>query len=906
MNTDPKTDFRDRPFPLLATKLYIPQRRQGVVRRTHLIESLNKGINRKLTLISAAAGFGKTTLLSEWISQGAMPVAWISLDKSDNNPVQFAHYLVAALRTVHPNIGENALTQLQSSQRPPVESILTFLIKELTALPEDLVLVFDDYHAIDTETVHSLVRTLLDYLPDRIHIVITTRVDPPLPLARLRVGNRLSELRTIDLCFSADETTAFFNGIMKLRLSSDDISVLETRTEGWIAGLQLAAISLRSRADVASFITEFAGDDRHVVDYLVEEVLDLQPEPIQKFLLQTSILNRLSEPLCDFVTGKQGSQKILDELEKSNLFTMPLDDKRHWYRYHHLFADLLRQRLHRWDDARVDELHARASRWYQKNRIKGEAVQHAFNAHDLERAAVLIREYVSRSWEYSNLMVEWHKMLPLDVVHNDPELSVFNALMLHEAGRYDAAEENLAIAERLTNPQSGKGGSASAEPTVHAVDNPAEFQGKIATLRSYVAINRNKVRDAIRFSKAALAGLPSGESDWRPMASIALGQAHFASRALAEAHAQFKTATEESRRAGNFLAYLIASLRLAAVMRYQGRLPGALAIFVELLETARKKGWHQLPMMGMLYNSWGEVLGDLNQPNEAISRIRQGLKFGEMENNAATIGWSYLRWARVLFVKNDIEGAEAIVRKMAEKSRTADFPRHIADPLENLTVRIWLRKGRIEPAVQWMREQEAKEDDETTLLRESKRIVFARILLAEGEPEEALERLRRLVKTAEEDRRIIEVIEMLLIQATILKSRSDWPATVAALKKAVSLAEPGGLIGAFVEEGPPISELLCMALDRDTTLPRAYVKKLLQAFRLTKLIKTDDGIVERLSERELEILRLVAAGLPNKTITQELYISMSTVKTHLRNIFGKLGVNSRIQAAAKAKELDLL
>ena len=421
--------------PILATKLYIPPPRPKVVLRPRLIERLNEGLDRKLTLISAPAGFGKTTLVSEWVAGSERPAAWLSLDEGDNDPTRFLTYLVAALQTIAPDIGEGVLSVLQSPQPPPTESILTALLNEITAVPDDFVLVLDDYHVIDARPVDAALTFLLEHLPPQMHLVITTREDPQLPLARLRARGQLTELRAADLRFTPSEAAAFLNEVMGLNLSAEDIAALETRTEGWIAGLQLAALSMRGREDVPGFIRAFAGDNRYIVDYLVEEVLQRQPERVRSFLLQTSILDRLSGPLCDAVTGQEEGNALLEALERGNFFVVPLDDRRHWYRYHHLFADVLHAHLMAEQPDQVPTLHRRASEWYEQHGSAADAIRHALAAEDFERAADLVELAVPamrRSRQEATLL-GWLKALPDELIQCRPVLSVAYAGTLLQA-----------------------------------------------------------------------------------------------------------------------------------------------------------------------------------------------------------------------------------------------------------------------------------------------------------------------------------------------------------------------------------------------------------------------------------------------------------------------------------------
>jgi LuxR family maltose regulon positive regulatory protein len=905
------TRIKETQHPLLAAKLYIPQPRPDLVQRTHLIDRLNVGIYQKLTLISAPAGFGKTTLLSEWISQSEIPVAWISLDKGDGDSVHFIHYLVAALQSIQVNLGNAALSMLRSPQQPPIESIMISLIKEITDIPNDFVLVFDDYHSIDTEKIHNMVEFLLDYLPEPMHLIIATRVDPPLPLARLRACNQLNELRTSDLCFTEDETTLFFNRTMNLKLSSHDISILESRTEGWIAALQLAGISMQNRKDVPSFIKTFAGDDRHIVDYLAEEVLNLQTDQTLNFLLQTSILKRLSEPLCDFVTNKKGSQKILDGLEKANLFIVPLDNKRCWYRYHHLFADLLRQRLHQTNGLLVPELHRRASQWYEQNGLKDKAVDHALAALDFARAADLIEEHVDATWLHGEHTQLWHWLeeLPAELVLSKPHLSILHAWDQLANGQQNAAEQSLEAAEQALDPNT----VPSTETSPIERDRPSvvygtKLQGRIAATRALAASYRGDVAGIIQYARQALEYLPEQDSGWRSTAAMALGDAHSIQGEMAVAHRARLEALEASKATGNIYLIMLTSLRLSVTLRQRGRLQQVLEICRELMQLAEENSLAQTAMAGWLLATWGEVLAEVNSLEEATDKAGKGVGLTESGYDVAlpVLGWSYLGLMRVLFSRGDMAGVEEIIKKMEDMAREFHVPPWITNQIAAWKGRIWLARGKLADLSRWVQERGLDLNEEPPFLHEMEYVVLARVLMAKGRLDEGIRLLQRLLKAAETGGRIPRVIEILMLQAVGLEAGGDTTQAMATLDRALTLAEPEGFVRIFVDEGPPIAQLLEKILDAKGHVPRAYVKKLLSAFRLNRIIKTDDGLVERLSERELEVLRLLAAGLSNKKITEELFISLSTVKTHIRNIYSKIDVHSRTNAIIRAKELGLI
>lgn len=899
--------MKDSQHPLLATKLYIPQPRPDQTKRKHLINRLNDGLNRKLTLISAPAGYGKTTLLSEWISKSEIPVAWLSLDKGDNDPKHFIHYLIAALKTIDVNIGKDTLSVLQSTQQPAIEPVMLHLIKEISSTPGKLALVLDDYHSIDTEEIHKNVELLLDYLPAHIHLMIATRVDPPLPLARLRISNQMTELRTSDLSFTLDETTLFYNK-MKLELSSRDISILESRTEGWIAGLQLAALSMKEIEDIPSFIKTFMGDDRHVVDYLVEEVLNRQSEQIQNFLLQTSILNRLSASLCDFVTGEVNSQKILDRLEKSNLFIVPLDNKRQWYRYHHLFTELLQQRFHQTHRNLVVEFHGRASKWYEENSLKDEAVNHALLAREFERAAHLIGESVKKAWDFDGdtRMLKWYKMLPDELIKKDPELCFYKAWMHFDASQFQATEENLQMVEHLIDLVTNNVDKRTINTKELQTFEKDTLLGKVAVIRTFMASYEGRITDVFKYSTMVRKYLPDGNSSWRAAVIVDLGDAHDLKGETIAASQNYLEAAAIGEGTGNYFIYLAASLKIVNSKRLQGDALGAIKTCEQLLQAAQAKGLAQSPMLGWLYTTWGALLGDLNNQEEALQYIQKGLELSHQAFNTAMMGLSYTCLARVLLSRGEVAKAEDAIQKIERIVEKAIIPSFVDELLKTLKVHLWLKRKKLKRARQWMHDQELNDKVKYTLPQESEQILFSRIFFALGEEAKSLALLQKLIKTAEKDGRVIRLVEMLLIQAKIQKTAGEVSEAISSISKAISLAEPGGLITVFIDEGPLIAELLEKILDENTDIPRAYVKKLLSAFRLNKLIKTDDDLVELLSERELEILKLIAAGLSNKKITEGLFISLSTVKSHLRNIYSKLNVNSRTQATVKAKELDLL
>ena len=518
------------PTPILATKLYVPPPRPKVVLRPRLIERLNEGLDRRLTLICAPAGFGKTTLLSEWVAGCGRPTAWLSLDEGDGDPSRFLAYLVAALQTIAADIGEGVLGALQSPRPPPTESILTTLLNEITTVPDNFVLVLDDYHVVDARPVDDALAFLIEHLPPRMLLVISTREDPNLPLARLRGRGQLSELRAADLRFTPSEASEFLNRAMGLDLSAEDISALETRTEGWIAGLQLAALSMRGREDVPEFIRAFAGDNRYIVDYLVEEVLQRQPERIRSFLLRTSILDRLSGPLCDAVTDQEEGNVLLETLERGNLFVVPLDDKRHWFRYHHLFAEVLSAHLMTEQPDQASTLHRRASEWYEHNGSAADAIRHALAAKDFERAADLVELAVPamRRSRQEAALLGWLKALPNELVHARPVLSVDYAGALLQGGELEGVEARLRDAERWLDTTAVMRERPEAPSAGMVVMDEEEFRrlpGSIAVHRAGQALALGDVPETVTYARRALDLVPEDDYFRRGAAAAILGLA---------------------------------------------------------------------------------------------------------------------------------------------------------------------------------------------------------------------------------------------------------------------------------------------------------------------------------------------------------------------------------------------
>ena len=937
--------------PILATKLYIPSPRPNRVPRPRLTARLSVGPHpiAAVTLISAPAGFGKTTLVSEWVndlrvmiddlrldgakeSQIVNPkskivnrVAWLSLDEGDNDLARFLAYLVAALQTVAPHVGVGALDLLQSSspQSLPVEAILTDLLNALAALEtgQGFILVLDDYHVITTPAIDTALTFLIEHMPPPMHLVIITREDPSLPLARLRVRGQLTELRAADLRFTAAEAAEFLNRVMGLNLSAADIAALEERTEGWIAGLQLAALSMQNHQDVHGFIKAFTGDNRYIVDYLVEEVLQRQPEPVRRFLLQTAILDRLNGPLCEAVTGRPGGRAQLEALERSNFFVVPLDDKRHWYRYHHLFADVLKVHLLADPPEPISTLHRRASVWYEHNGSPAKAIHHAFAAEDFERAADLVEQAVPamRLSRQEATLLAWLRALPDALFRDRPVLSVHYAGALLLNGALEGVEARLREAERWLNPAADMPEPAAAHRIV--VVDEAEFRrlpGVIAVYRAAVALARGNVTDTVKYAQRALDLLPEPDHLTRGAAAGFLGLAAWTGGDLETAHRMYAEAMARLQQAGHIADAIGCAIALADIRRGQGRLREAMQTYQQALQLAMPPGAATPAVRGMadMHVGLSELHREVNDLNTAIQHLQKSKEPGEHIG----LPQNRYRWrvamARIRAAQGDPVGALDLLDE-AERLYVSDFFPEVR-PIAALKARVWIAQGRLGEALGWVRAQGLSADDDLSYLREFEHITLARVLLARYQRDradsamlEAVGLLERLLHAAEAGARTGSVIEILVLQALAYAMQGNIPAALASLQRALTLAEPEGYIRIFVDEGPTMAHLLREAAT-GRIMP-TYTAKLLESFNdeppdseAASPLPSPQPLIEPLSQRELEILRLFNTELSGPEIARELVIALSTVRTHTKGIYSKLNVTSRRAAVKRAEELGLI
>jgi LuxR family maltose regulon positive regulatory protein len=863
-----------------------------MVSRPRLLERLNEGLHRKLILISAPAGFGKTTLVSQWLAGYKFPAAWLSLDEGENDSSRFLTYLVAALQTITPTLGEGVSGLLQSPQPPPPEAILTILLNEITTIPDHFVLVLDDYHVLDAKSVDHALSYLVDHLPPQMHLVIATREDPPLPLARLPAGGQLTELRVADLRFTPSEAAGFLNQVVGLLLSAQDIARLSRRTEGWIAGLQLAAISMQGHQDPTSFIQSFTGSHHFVLDYLVEEVLEQQPESIQTFLLHTSILDRFCGSLCDAIMmdPSASGQTTLQYLEHANLFIVPLDNERLWYRYHHLFADLLRQRLHQspspspGDEAiDVAELHRRASVWYEDHGLELEAFHYAAAANDVERAERLV-EGKGMPLHFRGAAIpvlNWLKSLPTTVLDAWPSLWTAYASTLLAIGQVTGVEQKLQAAEKALQ---------GAEQD----DKTQDLVGRIAAIRATVATHLLQIETIIAQSRRALEYLHPGNLAFRTSTAWKLGFAYQLQGDRVAASRAYTEVISISQASGNFMYTVMAATCLGMLQEADNQLSLATQTYRRVLQLV---GESPLPIACEAHFGLARTYYEWNDLDKASQHGQQSIQLMQQAETERFVACKVFL-ARLKLAQGDVTGAAAMLAEASQFARQQNFVYSMPE-IAATQVLMLLHQGNISAAAHLVQTRELP-------------ISQARVFLAQGDTSAALAVLEPWREKVEAKQWEDERLKVLVLQALALQAHGDKDQAVQLLGDALAIAEPAGFIRLFVDEGRPMAHLLSEAAAQG--LMPDYIGKLLAVCKADAQKREDTSslpppaqpLVEPLSRREVEVLHLIAQGLSNQEISERLFLAVDTVKGHNRNIFDKLQVHRRTEAVARARELGLL
>jgi len=888
-------------LPLLETKLNIPPLREKRVARPHLIDRLNSGLARKLTLVSSPAGFGKTTLLSEFASICDRPVAWFSIEGEDNDLVRFFSYLIDSLQRVNPGYGESVYPALQSPKPERTESLLTLLINEVNADFSPFILVLDDYQLIESQAIHEALDFILDHQPEQMHIMIATRADPPLPLSRLRARDQLTEIRQDDLRFIGAEADTFLNQVMGLGLGDHDVEVMERRTEGWAAGLQLAALSLREQPDKNQFIKTFAGSDRYILDYLGQEVLDKQNEQTRSYLLQTSILDRLSAALCEEITGISNSQEILEQLERDHLFIIPLDQERRWYRYHGLFKDYLRKVLRQTQPAMIYVLHNKASGWFESQGLMDEAIEHSLTAEDYQRAMDLIEEIAEPRLMRSQVssILRWIDMIPESELLSRPSLCLTQAwsLML-QGGPIDDVEPLLNVVE--------------------TGETEDRLLGSAYALRAFLASIKGDAATSMELSLRALELLPEDNLFMRSLVADNLGMVYLLSGDFNAAIDSFAQAAEIGQQAGNTMIAVGALCNMAGLWMIQGQLQRAWQANQQALDLATDSHGRRLPVAGKALLGLGEIAREWHDLEAATEYLNQGIELFKLFGELGSV-LSYVTLARIKEVQGDLEGAQEIVdlaRQLAIKYQASTMDDELVDAYQ---VQLWIAGGHTGMAKRWAEDNHLAtlvhiEVDEARFdpIWEIRSQTLARLYLIEGNYDGALKVIEPMLQVVRAQGRIRSVLKALAFQALILHELGKVQEALQSLEKALLLAQEECFVSVFLDEGEPMVRLLNEAASHGV-VPE-YVGQLLASYtsptrssKPSRVIGQDQAdLVEPLSDREVEVLELIAEGLSNQEIAVQLHISLSTVKGHTTSIYGKLGVHKRTQAVATAQTLGIL
>jgi len=871
------------PISILKTKIHIPSPRSNLISRTRLLQKLDAGLYRKLTLISAPAGFGKTTLLSEWVKDCQYPIAWISLDEGDNDLNRLYRHFVAALQTIPElkaaHIGEAGLAALQSNLTSSKELLITSLINDIDENAPPFVIVLDDFHEIHAVQVNEMLRFLVDNLPATMHIFLSGRADPTWSLARLRIGEQLIEIRADDLRFTLEEGKAFLNTIMNLDLSVEDVAALDARTEGWIAGLQMAALSMQGRKDKTDFIHSFSGSHHYVLDYLIEEVLKQQPAVIQEFLFKTSILERMNASLCDALTGRNDSRSILSQLDSDNLFLIHLDDERIWYRYHHLFGDLLRKRLRQELKYSGKNLHRVASLWFEENGLIRDAMTHVLKAKDFDRAAELIEEVGWATFTRGEMstIIRWITVLPRNQLELKPRLKVLYAWAMAKSGRLDEVETSL-----------------------QSVD-PQTMQGEVAAVRAYLAGVHGNLPQAVALAQIALDDLPEENLSMRAIVNQNLGVAYHWSGAPIAAIQTLTKAVELTRLADQKFQTVTTLSILGRAHEMQGSLHKAFEIYQNAIDLATDASQQPVPFAGMAHVGMAGVFYEWNDLAGAKQHAEEGIRLSKMGGFVVYQIFGNAILTKVYEAKGDHEQANEMLQKAIWMGQGSEYDLVLA-LVEETQVRFWLRQNNISAASDWAQVHLADCVDNLDAAGEIEQITIAQVFAAQGKFNDALDLLAQLLEAAREANRLENVLKIWILQAMIYQSQQKIDSAMYVFEQALSFAESEGYTRIFIDHGEPMEHLLRSALTKG--IAPNLVARLLE--KSEEDSASSQVLIDPMSERETEVLRLIVAGLSNQEIAEELTIAESTVKTHINHIYSKLNVTSRTQAVANARELKLL
>ena len=895
---------------MLLTKLHIPTAGINIVHRPELYEKLNIGLSRKLILVSAPAGFGKTTVVSDWIDQNKIPAAWFSIDNGDNDPVNFLSYIIAGIQSIHSAFGQGARKLLNSANKPSVESIAGLLINEMLKINENFLLVLDDFHLINNNEVIKIVTYLIDHISFNIHIVILTRSDPALSVSRLRSQDQLVELRLSDLSFSANDISTLFNKKLRLGLSIEDIYSLETKTEGWIAGLQLTAISMRGRVDISGFIHDLKGDNRYIMDYLIEEVLKIQTDEIKEFLLQTSILEQLSAHLCNAVLNRNDSQLILEILEKNNMFVIPLDEERTWYRYHHLFAELLKQRLHLRGKAAIIELHNNAIEWFKDNSMPLSAIEHAIEIKAFEKSIQLLGEIVETMWKNGQhaAIMKYGDLIPDVFIKKNAEFSLYYSWILIIAGQIQKAEPFLVSAEIITRQIINDNDSSKED-----INYYKKLSGKISVAFAYLYSITADTEKTFSYGKAAMENLSEDDPLWYSWGWYSIGIAEMSRENLTECIDAFENALVYGKKSGNI--YLISTIasRLSPLEKRMGLYTTSYNRCSDLINLMKESGYSQIikseSTYALLYTCMAGIESMRTDFNDALENIKTAYSLCKNESDNSFKVYVLVVYALTLYGRGDIAGVNKMLNEMDDILKiNIVFPSFMALYIAMKGLML-VEHNELEKANQFFKENGLEYDKKISYLDEFAYCPYALSLIIEKKFKEAEILLSKLLELAQATNRIERIIETKVIYANLNVATGNRETAIINLIEALEAAASENILMSFVLYHSGISDLLKEVYKIQATTKNNIPKKLIDKLKLAlekreKFIKNNLG--SGLSDRELETLKLIDEDLSNQEIADKLFVSLNTVKTHVKSIFLKIAVDSRSQAVTKAKELGII
>ena len=876
---------------MLLTKLHIPSPGANIVHRHILIEKLNTGLDKKLILVSAPAGFGKTTLICDWIAHNQVPAIWVSLDKRDNEHSEFLRYLIAGFQTIGSELGKSAAHLLQAPQQPEAESILSLVLNDVLHFGDNMILILDDFHAIQSREIIEIMKFLIDHLPPNLHLVVSTRSDPPLSISRLRSQNELVELRSSDLSFNVNDSHTFLNKKLKLDLSIEDIKLLKTKTEGWIAGLQLSAISMQGRQDLSEFVRKLMGNNRYIMDYLLEEVLNMQEDNIKDFLVKTSILEQVSGNLADTLLETSNSQETLELLEKNNMFIIPLDTEREWYRYHHLFGDLLKQRLLNEKGDLIKYLHQRASEWFADHGFISLAIEHAIEAGNHDKAMSLLDQTVEELWksgQHSTIM-KFGRLLKEETRKCNPNFCLYYAWILISAGHHEEAEKILSNAEKL----------ALAD-----LPNSTTLLGKISVAFTYLLSSSRNTDRIFHYCEQARKYLKDDDPLWYSWAWLSYGVACVYTDKLVESGEAFEKAFEYGKKSANLYLMTTAITRLVYGKMRHGKYKYSYDKCKELLAFFEDAGYSKLAQNSWansgLYAIYGYIHYMWNKLDDALSLAQRGYKLSLKGNDIITQVFGTLLYAWILLFKGDKVKTEALVSNMEKSLRDKQIVNTLPFSLTGQIIKIYIKLGKLDRANELIQSLGLSINNEINYLDEMAYISYVRYLIETSDYKSAESLIYKLEKLGDPGQRVESLIEIKILGAALFNLLEDEPLAKGYLDEALALGEEENLMIFFVEEMDMIGDLL-----KETRSSSKFFVRISKAIEKKRKGK-HEFFMNPLSTREIEVLKYMEEDLSNQEIADQIFVSINTVKTHVKNILLKLEVKNRFSAVKKARELGII